>query len=91
MTSLLRPLKVCCHFEENGIDSQLLFDDVMRELGVDTGVHIRTKFKKLFLMHYEDVAFGCHGHCFIISARYTLSRKNCFLRVRVTTLTFASV
>ena len=48
----IKPLKqFSATFEENRIDSQLLLDasdDVMRELGVDTGVHIRlirTKFK----------------------------------------------
>lgn len=50
----IKPLKqFASTFEENGVDAQLLLDasdDVMRELGVDTGVHIRlirTKFKNL--------------------------------------------
>ena len=48
----IKPLKqFASKFGENNVDSQLLLDasdDVMRELGVDTGVHIRlirTKFK----------------------------------------------
>lgn len=47
-----KPLKqFASRFAENDVDSELLLgasDDVMRELGVDTGVHIRlirTKFK----------------------------------------------
>ena len=49
-----KPLKqFASKFGENKVDVQLLLsasDEVMRELGVDTGVHIRlirTKFKKL--------------------------------------------